>query len=108
MLYIVSGILFAYIIMRASVIIMDAGTRTTLTATQVAELYYGDNDIARKKQMRNTLQRALDKHIEVIQQLQSKLSNGQLTAMEVGMKLRSHSIDLGQIACMPFREQERE
>lgn len=55
--------------------------------------------------MRDTLQQALDKHIENIKWLQERLSNGHLTAEQVGIKLRSRSIELGTIACMPFRDQ---
>ncbi len=58
--------------------------------------------------MRDTLQRALDKHIENIKWLQERLSNGHLTPEQVGSKLRSRSIELGTIACMPFRDKSEE
>ena len=47
---------------------------------------------------------ALAKHIENIEWLKRALLSNNLTPEQVGSKLRSRSIELGTIACMPFRE----
>lgn len=51
------------------------------------------------------LQMALDGFVEEIKSLQSDLGRGILSAEQVGIRLRAKSINLGTIACMPFRKE---
>lgn len=51
---------------------------------------------------------ALNKLQDRFDFIKSKVMDGSMSIQEAGIKLRSHSIEVGTVACMPFRDGEDE